>query len=134
MTTTWQLTGITNGRGACDHCGRTLSRLFKVTSPDGVRMVVGKTCSKNLTGYNWQTAQAERIERIAQADAAAAAKWGDLYAALKVQAALAARRTETSGAAGEGIAALRDGYLSDDEARAFAEKCMAASIAHHGKA
>jgi hypothetical protein len=65
----WQLIGITSGRGRCEHCGRSLARLFRITNPEGgVQMVVGRVCSMKLTGYNWSTALAERIEAARVAD------------------------------------------------------------------
>jgi ribosome-binding protein aMBF1 (putative translation factor) len=62
MTTTWQLVGITSGEATCDHCGRTLARCFRVVTPDGAEMTVGRVCSAKLTGYNWKLAQAERAD------------------------------------------------------------------------
>lgn len=77
---TWTLRGITAGRSTCDHCGRSLARLFRVESPDGVLMTVGRTCSQRLTGYSWQVRMAER----AQAHTDAAARHPELVAALRV--------------------------------------------------
>src|SRR5882724_3359209 len=62
--TTWRLAGITASKGSCEHCGRSLSRLFRVINPDGRDMIVGRTCSAKLTGYNWTVAQAERTEAL----------------------------------------------------------------------
>lgn len=132
----WSLQGITSGRGACDHCDRTLSRLFRVMSPGGECMQVGRVCAATLTGYRWSVAQAERIEATVRRDAAATEKFGLLYTDLKAQAALTARRYGTSGAAGEGAGVLRDlpAYMTVAEAEAFARRMLAVSIAREGAA
>ncbi len=124
---TWTLQGITDGRGACDHCGRSLARLFRVTNPEGQQMVVWRVCSARFTGWNLSVAQAERAERFARLEAAAQAKWGDLYVQAREAAAAVAARTGTAGGPGEALTMMRDQphWVDDDEARAFVARCLA---------
>ncbi len=124
MTTTeaparYTLRGITSGSGVCDHCGRTLARLFRVTSPDGTDLTVGRTCSAKLTGYKWNVALAERIERFRIADEAAASKYGQLYTELHAAARATAARYETAGIAGDALGGLRDGHIDTATAAAW---------------
>lgn len=42
-------------------------------------MIVGRTCSAKLTGYNWSIVQAERAEAIRLGEIRAAEKYGDLW-------------------------------------------------------
>jgi hypothetical protein len=135
-TTTYRLLGITDGRGACDHCGRTLSRLFRIATPTGDTMVVGRTCSANLTGYRWSVAQAERLEALRLREEAALADYGDLYLSLVAQARAEAAVGGVAGAAGEGVLVLRDrpAYLEEAERVAFAREMLARSLARVGQA
>jgi hypothetical protein len=127
-TATWTLRGITAARANCDHCGRSLARCFRVTSPEGAEMIVGRTCAKRLTGWSWSLAQAERMEALRLREEAAAATYGDLWE----RVVLAARGPEayTACPAGEAMILLRDNtspWLSEAERIAFAEKCLAAN-------
>lgn len=121
MTTAgWQLIGITGGRGSCEHCGRSLARLFRITDPQSVQMVVGRVCSMKLTGYTWSTALAERIEAGRVAEELAAERYGDLWVELKAVAkATAGCRSSqgTAGSAGEGMHGLLKGWISEEQAR-----------------
>lgn len=107
----WTLQGITEGSDACEHCGRTLSRLFRVTSPEGTEMVVGRVCSRKLTGYSWTVALAERVERSRLRDERAAATYGELWTeARRVAAATASLPgIETAGIAGDALEGMRQG-------------------------
>lgn len=126
--TGWTLKGITDGRGACDHCGRTLSRLFRIADPSGQVIVVGRTCSAKLTGFSWTVAQAEHLERLARGEAAAERDYGQLYLDLKAVAARTAERYGVTGAAGDALQVLRDRLLgSDTERTAFARRALAAA-------
>lgn len=121
MTTAgWQLIGITGGRGRCEHCGRSLARLFRITDPDGVQMVVGRVCSMKLTGYTWSTALAERIEAGRVAEELATERYGDLWVELKAVAKATAecRSSQgTAGSAGEAMHGLLKGWTSEEHAR-----------------
>lgn len=114
-TATWTLQGITTGRGSCDHCGRDLARLFRITSPAGQAMVVGRTCSAKLTGYRWDVALAQRVERSRLRDMAAEAAYGDLWhEARRVATATAALPgVETAGIAGDALEGMRMGVERD---------------------
>lgn len=139
MTTTpatWQLRGITSGEANCDHCGRTLARCFRVVSPAGDEMTVGRVCSAKLTGYNWKVAQAERVEGIRLAEERAAATYGDLWTALTAQHFREGERLGMGAHAAEGRIALRDLKPWQDAAEmvAFAREMLAVSIARVGRA
>jgi hypothetical protein len=135
-TTTWQLVGITTGEATCDHCGRTLARCFRVVTPDGDEMTVGRVCSAKLTGYNWKLAQAERAERLRAAEEAAATRYGQLYADLTAQHELEGRRLGMGSHAAQGRIALRDRKAWQDEAEtlAYARDMLAESVARWGRA
>jgi ribosome-binding protein aMBF1 (putative translation factor) len=128
---TWRLLGITKGAGDCEHCGRRLSRLFRVAGPDGAEMVVGRRCAAGLTGYDWTTAAALRAQAIADADRAAEARYGEMYRELRRRATREAAAHGVTGAAGEGVCALRDRrpWQSEEDAVAFAREMLAASAA-----
>lgn len=121
MTTTWSLKGITADRGQCDHCGRTLARLFRVVNPDGAEMVVGRVCSAKLTGYSWSIALAERIEAGRIVRAAAVAKFGTLYTDTLARAYAHAGESadSTQGAYGDIAEGMERGWLTADGARAM---------------
>ena len=77
-TTDWNLTAIrTNQAGeTCDHCGTPLKNLYTVeNTATGHAMTVGRSCCKNVTGWNLTAAEAARILRAAQAKARHAAAW-----------------------------------------------------------
>lgn len=117
---TWKLQGITASRGQCDHCGRTLARLFRVVAPTGAEMVVGRICSAKLTGYSWSVAQAERIEARKAAERGALAEFGNLYA----EAVMLAESSicSVAGPAGEASIGLRDGGIDADTAEFWLTK------------
>lgn len=128
--TTWKLTGITASKGSCDHCGRNLSRLFRVVTPEGQAMIVGRSCSAKLTGYNWTVAQAERTEAIRLGEIRAAEKYGDLWAEVN----RIARDPEVGMALGYRAAQAqimlrdeRERWMSDNERIAFVRGLLAAT-------
>lgn len=129
MTKTYRLLGITTTRSACDCCGRKLARVFRVADATGTERLMGRVCAAKATGYNWTVAQAERAERFAQQDAAAAARWPDLHAALVVAQRECATRSGQGGAAGEGLGMLRSRapWQSEQDAEDFARRCLAAA-------
>jgi hypothetical protein len=134
-TTTWTLKGITASRGTCDHCGRTLARLFRIADPEGRQMTVGRVCARQMTGWNWTVAHAERVERMHQRERAAEERYGDLWRTLRAQAAHEGTVAGVAGVAGTALYALRDGgYWGDDTAEAvrYGRDCLAASVARHG--
>jgi hypothetical protein len=96
---------------------------------------VGRSCSKNLTGYNWSLAQAERIERFERMDRDAEAKYGDLYRSLKSQGEHEGRVLGYGGFCTEAWIWLRDLKPWMDEAYyvEYAEKALAESIAKYGE-
>src|SRR5882724_9312667 len=127
--TTWRLAGITASKGSCEHCGRSLSRLFRVINPDGRDMIVGRTCSAKLTGYNWTVAQAERTEALRLRSDAAAVKYGDLW----VEVNRIARDPQVPAALGYRAAQAqimlrdeRERWMSDDERMAFVRGLLVA--------
>jgi len=131
----YRLVGITKGESECEHCGRALGRLFRLVGPEGDEMVVGRVCSAKLTGYNWSVKDAERAQRIADAEAKAAADYGQLWTEIVAQSRYEGQRFGYGGAATEGMIVLRDRrWMTDDEARAFAEKALADSVAFAGAA
>lgn len=133
MPTTYILKGITAANGECDHCHRDLARLFRIADADGNEMVVGRKCAMNLTGYNWSIAQAERIQKLADAEVRAAADFGELWEAVKAQSAREGEILHYGGAATEAMIALRDRrWMTDDEAKDFAEKMLAESVSSIG--
>jgi hypothetical protein len=75
--TGWRLVAITSSKSGtpCDHCGRTLKRLFTVQNPDGRQMVVGRGCVKKLTGWTLEAAEAERMLKWAALLAGRAVAW-----------------------------------------------------------
>jgi hypothetical protein len=119
MTTTWKLQGITADRGQCDHCGRTLARLFRVVNPEGAEMVVGRTCSAKLTGYSWSVAQAKQIESQRIVRAAAVDHFGALYTDTLALAYAHAAQHGTQGAFGDIAEGMEKRWLTADGARAM---------------
>ena len=119
MTTTWKLQGITADRGQCDHCGRTLARLFRVVNPDGAEMVVGRTCAAKLTGYSWSIALAERVEAQRIARAAAVAHFGALYTDTLALAYAHAAEHGTQGAYGDVAEGMERRWITAADARAM---------------
>lgn len=119
----WSLVGVTAGRGACDHCGRSLARLFRVLSPEGAVLTVGRSCAAGLTGWSASWADAERAERRRVAELAARESYGDLYAALEAVQV-------SCGPAGLGLAALRGeyGWMGEVEAVEYAREMLAAAV------
>lgn len=107
--TAWYLVGKPEGSGACDHCGRALTHLYRVVNPDGEHLTVGRNCVKVLTGWTLSATQAARMlasaERVAEVDrrriivAAAYPEHAASYAALAdaCAAAKAAGYDMTSG-------------------------------------
>jgi len=132
-TATWTLLGIDHTRGTCDHCGRTLTRRFRVQSPDGTISHVGSTHAKQMTGWSWTIAQAEHAERRARAEAAAAVDFSDLWVEAVAQRDLEVSVTGRAGAAGEAVTALRDRTVPGD-LLGFAEGCLLKSYATVGAA
>jgi hypothetical protein len=64
-TTGWKLTGMSEGSGGCDHCGRSLKHLYAVINPAGETMTVGRGCVKKLTGWTLNASQAAQALRSA---------------------------------------------------------------------
>lgn len=128
MSAEWTLKGIRRDAGSCDHCGRSLGRLFRVERADGEQMTVGVACSKRLTGYNWSVAQAERAQALAEREARAAEQWPELWEALTAQALREAHAYNGMGShAASGRVELRDrGNVS------FATEMLALSVARIG--
>jgi hypothetical protein len=75
MATTWKLTGKPNGGGSCEHCGRSLTHRYEVTSDSGAKMIVGRGCLKAVTGWTLTAAQAARELRMIEVRARRAANW-----------------------------------------------------------
>jgi hypothetical protein len=132
-TTTWTLLGIDHTRGTCDHCGRTLTRRFRIQGPDGTISHVGSTHAKQMTGWSWTVAQAEHAERRTRAETAAAADFGALWAEAVAQRDLEVAVTGRAGAAGEAVTALRDRAVPGD-LFGFVADCLATSRATVGAA
>lgn len=128
MSTDWTLKGIRRDSGSCDHCGRTLGRLFRVADAAGVEMTVGVGCSKKLTGYSWSVAQAERMQACADREARAAERWPELWSALLAQMEREQAAFDGyTGDAGAGLYELRDrGNVQ------YAAESLALSIAKVG--
>lgn len=71
---THYLAGIVRGgSGECEHCGRALKHLFRITDAAGVTMTVGRTHAAAFTGWTPSVAQAEGAQRVADRNAAFAA-------------------------------------------------------------
>jgi hypothetical protein len=138
MTTTvapgsWTLLGIDKARGACDHCGRTIARRFRIQSSDGQIMNVGSTHAKQATGWSWTVAQAERAEQMARREAAAEADYPTLWVEARRQRDHENRITGRGGAAAEAVGALRDRNVAGDLVE-FVHGCLRASQAAVGAA
>lgn len=132
-TATWTLLGIDHTRGTCDHCGRTITRRFRVQGPDGTVSHVGSTHAKQMTGWSWTVAQAEHAERRTRAEAAAAVDFGALWVEAVAQRDREVSLTGRPGAAGEAVTALRDRTVPGD-LLGFVEDCLMKSYARVGAA
>lgn len=132
-TATWTLLGIDHTRGTCDHCGRTITRRFRVQGPDGTVSYVGSTHAKLMTGWSWTVAQAKHAERRTRAETAAAADFGALWVEAVAQRDREVSLTGRPGAAGEAVSALRDRAVPGD-LLGFVEGCLMKSYARVGAA
>jgi len=78
--TAWTLTGISLRDDTCDHCRRLLSRVFTVAHSSGAEYRLGRVCAREITGWSWQVALAERVQRARDLDAAAGRQYPQLWA------------------------------------------------------
>lgn len=62
-TITWTLIGLGRGHGTCDHCGRTLTTLFRIRNTQGHEMTVGRAHAKQYTGWTPSLAEARQAEQ-----------------------------------------------------------------------
>lgn len=72
---TWKLTGKPDGPGQCEHCPRALIHRYEVTSSTGTKMIVGRGCLKQVTGWTLSAAQADAEVRMIATRARRAANW-----------------------------------------------------------
>ena len=128
----WTLSGISLRDDTCEHCGRVLSRVFIVTHASGQVYRRGQVCARKVTGWSWQVALAERIQRVRDLDVAAQREHPHAWAQVdtEMQRAQGVRRRAldqgdwaTRQAAetvittlGEAITALRDSVRYPDHA------------------
>lgn len=96
--TAWYLVKVEQGGAACDHCNRSLKRLYRVVNPDGKEMTVGSGCVKKITGWTLEWREAQRLLYVAERErrmAVVAAEYPELAAAnTDVQNACRAAREE----------------------------------------
>ena len=118
-TATWIFNGMSKGRATCDHCGRRITRLFAVTTPDGRALTLGIDHARAVIGDGWTSMRS--LEDV-EAQAKYGKLWVDLTAARDAHCAL----TGMGGPAAEGMRVLRDAptYLTEGERVAFAQDAL----------